>query len=153
MKIHELIESDGFKTFTLKLEVISSLVLLVGLVMFFIKDKPNIILILGFSSLAIVYFIYGFNELKHSNVISSSFFKIYGWGLAISSISILFTLMKWPINNHSLIISMVIILVSILLGLTFRNENNKSSIDKFYFIRLLVALFLLCVVYFSKDIL
>jgi hypothetical protein len=150
MKIHELIESKSWKTVISKLEIISSLLLLVGLVLFYLNNSPNVLLIIGFSALAIVYFFDGFKELLPSNLISSSFFRIHGWGLTISCVSMLFTLMNWRIDRHSLIISMIILFVSLLLGLKFRNEENKGFIDKFYFIRLVIALFLLCFVYFSK---
>jgi uncharacterized membrane protein YjjP (DUF1212 family) len=153
MTIEQIIESEGWRKFMLNLEKLSSLVLLAGLVLFVVKDNPNILLILGFTTLALIYFFEGFKELKSNTTLSNSFFKIYGWGLAISSVSMMFTLMKWPINSYSIVISMVIVLVSILLGFKLRNDNNKNVIDKFYFIRLAIALLLLGFVYFSKEIL
>jgi hypothetical protein len=152
MDINKIIESEGWKSFVSKLEKFGALTLLFGIVQLALKNNPdklNVLLICGFSTLAIVYFFYGFKELTPANAISSSFFKIYGWGLAISCVSLMFTLMEWPIDKNSLIISIVIVLVSILLGLKLRNDENKNLIDKFYFIRLVIALILLSFVYYK----
>jgi hypothetical protein len=150
MTFHEIIETESWKNFTSKLEKIGALLVLIGLSLYYIKGTSNILLILGFSTLAVVYFIMGFKELEPGNVLASTFFKIQGWGLAISCASILFTLMGWPINQNSLIVSMVLILVSILLGFKFRTEANRNLIGKIYFLRSVVALLLLCFIYFSK---
>ena len=152
MTINELIESEGWKSFISRLEKIGALVLLFGLVLYALKVNPDItsvLIVCGFSALAMIYFFDGFKELKPTNAISSSFFKIYGWGLAISCVSCMFTINKWPINEYSLIISMILVLVSILLGLKFKDDENKNLIDKFYFIRLIIALVVLCFIYFN----
>jgi hypothetical protein len=155
MTIQELTESKEWKNFIKKLEKFSSLILLVGIVLYALKfneNKPSVIIVAGFSSLAIVYFFDGFKELKSPNFMSSSFFKIYGWGLAISCISMMFVIMKWPINENCLIISTVLILAALLLGLKFKNEENKDQINKLFFIRLIVALILLSFVYYKTKI-
>ena len=132
MKFEELLKSEGWILFAKKLEIMGALVLLIGLIIYFIKDIGNAFLATGFISLAIVYFFDGFKESKSSILIPSSFFRIYGWGLAISSVSLLFTLMKWPISTYSLIISMVIVLIYILMGLKFRKNDDRNFINNYY---------------------
>jgi membrane protease YdiL (CAAX protease family) len=151
MKLHEMIESEAWKKFMSKLELVSALVVMLGLILFSLKIESNTFFMVGFPALTLFYFFYGFTKLEPVIEISDTFFKIYGWGLAISSISLLFTLMHWPINQYSLIISAVVVLVSLVLGIIFRKEENKQMIDKFYFIRIAIALCLLGYVYYLKT--
>jgi hypothetical protein len=154
MNIHEIIESENWGKLITKIEKISALVLLFGFVLFALKVnkvKPNILFIVGFSILAVIYFFYGFKKLKTSLALSSSFFRIYGWGLSISCISCMFTIMKWPINEYSLIISMILVIFAGLLGFIFKNSGNKNTIDNFYYIRLVIALIVLCFIYFKAS--
>jgi hypothetical protein len=155
MTLHELTESAGWRSFTDKVEKLGALVLLSGLVLEVLKlmsDNAGILLVCGFSSLALVYFFKGFTELKPTVALSNSFFKIYGWGLAISCVACMFTLNHWPIHKNSMVISMVLVVVSLLLGLKMRSEENKELIDTFYFLRLFVALAILCIIYFHPGL-
>lgn len=146
-------ESDGWKKFEIKLEKLGALVLLVGLIVHLLNvnpNRPNYLLVVGLSTLTIVYFFCGFKELKSTDYVSSIFFRIYGWGLAITSVSLMFTLMQWPIHKNSLLISIGLLAVSLILALKFRNEENKQQINYIFFIRIGVALVLAGVVYYTK---
>ncbi|HEY9123585.1 MAG TPA: hypothetical protein PK252_00230 [Bacteroidales bacterium] len=153
MEFKELTESDGWKKFEIKLEKLGALVLLVGLIVHLLNvnpNRPNYLLVVGLSTLTIVYFFCGFKELKSTDYVSSIFFRIYGWGLAITSVSLMFTLMQWPIHKNSLLISIGLLAVSLILALKFRNEENKQQINYIFFIRIGVALVLAGVVYYTK---
>lgn len=153
MDFQEIIESDGWKKFESKIEITGALAVLFGILLYVLNinpERPNIILVVGFSTLAIVYFFKGFKELNSTDYVSHIFFRIYGWGLAITSVSLMFTLMQWHIHRNSLLISMGLLAVSLVLALKFRNEENKQQLNYIFFIRIGVALILAGVVYYTK---
>jgi len=152
LTIKEIIESEGWKDFTKKLEIIGAIVSLIGLVTVIINkniDSVGFLFALGFLTLAINYFYFGFKQYEsESRIISLLFYKVYGFGLSIASITALFIIEKWPYPKQEMIILAIILhVISISIGLKERSEGRK---DKWliYFIRptisIIVLIYLLC---------
>jgi hypothetical protein len=153
MDFHEIIESEGWKKFENKIEMTGALAAFFGILLYALNINPeriNVVLVVGFSTLAIVYFFKGFKELNSTDYVSHIFFRVYGWGLTIASVSLMFTLIQWHIHKNSLLISMGLMAVSLILALKFRNEENKRQINYIFFIRIGVVLILAGVVYYTK---
>lgn len=152
MSVANLVESEGFKKFSSKLERMGSIVLLVGLFMhFFMPAKSSTILMVGFSTMAIVYFFKAFLKSNVNNkVISIIFNKVYGYSLALSLVSVLFTLQKWPISDSGLIFSLILLLIATYLSIKVKMEEKQFSLEYLHFIRLFVALALVVYAFFVK---
>jgi len=154
MSIKELIETEEWKKFMRKLEKTGSIFAGIAFILSFGTPLANPLFITGFGTLAIVYFFSGFYELKTENrIITFLFYKIYGFALTFSCISIVFYFMNWPFFKNSLSISIIGIMIAIFFGLKYKKtEENVNLLDKLFYIRLVIALGLLIfVLYLSQN--
>lgn len=118
MTIDELVESEGWKKFTKNLEIYGSIAGAAGLILHFIKGPyAGMILTLSLTTLAIVYFYMAFMKAEFpSRVLSNLFYKLYGLGLSISMVTILFILNHWPAaQSEMLVISLTLTLANFIL--------------------------------------
>ena len=95
-----------------------------------------------FSTLSIIGFFIGFIKFdSDSKLLSFMFYKIYGFGLAIGFITIMFTIQHWPIPITIMtILSIIMILISLILGLRESMSENKNKIEWKYYIRIFMAI-------------
>ena len=152
MSITSLVESEGFKKISSKVEKMGSVVLSVGLIMHFFKiAQSNNFLSIGFSSLALIYFFKAFSKTNvNVKIVSIIFNKVYGYSLAMSLVTVMFTLEKWPISESSLFFSFILLLLATYLSIMKKKEEKQISFDKLHFIRLFIATALVVYAYLSK---
>lgn len=150
MKLHELIESIGFKQFLKRLEMFSLLLIIFGLILKFSFNQihSSSLIVVGFSSIAISYFFMGFKVLNSTSPFAMVFFRIYGWGLSISAVSILFNIQHYPISEYSLIICLVMVLVALILSVRMNKNQENDDFDLWHYLRLIMAILVLPLIYF-----
>jgi hypothetical protein len=151
MRMEEMTKVPRIRAFPRKLEVLGTVVILYAITMHVLNTAaPAVLLTIGLSAMAIVYFMSGFRILATENkFISFIFFKLNGLGLALAYISILLNQNHWLSAGIWLLLPILIIMLSLILGLRYRNDENSHQIDKFFFMRLTIALTLACYIYFN----
>jgi hypothetical protein len=144
LTIQKLVQTEGWKTFMQKLELVSTILLVVTLLLRLVMHKVpfwGLVITLTLSTLAIVSFFMGFLPFESSSkLLSNIFYKIYGLGLALGFNTILFTLEKWPTFPAMIPLSISLIIVSLFLGVLEKQGENKNMLDWKYFVRLFIAL-------------
>jgi hypothetical protein len=146
MTISELVQTDDWKKFMKKLEIFSAVFLGIIILMIALGFTTNksfgLILTLTLSTLSITCFFTGFQNFNsESKILAFIFYKIYGFGLALGFMTLLFIKQKWPYPNDLLaIISTILIVISIILGIRERTSEKANNIDWKYFLRIFVAL-------------
>ena len=142
MTISELVETEDWKSFNSKLEFYSSIMFVIGFVFLLLKiGKPTTIFVAGLSSMTLTYFFIGFNRLKSdSNILSTSFYKVHGWSMALGYLSIMFGFLKWPFPViECFYISSIGLLISLIMGVRAINNGLEIAKKNLYFIRLIVT--------------
>lgn len=146
LTIEELVQTEEWNRFMKKLEIFSAIFL--GIVVLMnITGLTHIkifglILTLTLSTLSISCFFTGFQKFNsESKILSFLFYKIYGFGLSIGFMTLLFIKQKWPYPNDLLaIISAILIVISLILGIREKINENTNNIDWKYFLRIIIAL-------------
>jgi hypothetical protein len=147
--ITELVQSAGWKSFTKKLELFSYLFFIIVIFLISIDysntDLISMLLTVSATTLSIVYFFSSFIPYKSDSKLKSKiFYKIYGYGLSVSWITILFELNDWPSTDNVMIVFSILgIVVSTILGLL---ERKEKKMIQFYFIRLLIPFIIILVI-------
>ncbi|HEY4789668.1 MAG TPA: hypothetical protein VIH57_26645 [Bacteroidales bacterium] len=146
MSIEEMVQTDEWKRFTKRLDLFSAILLVVIILLlaagFSIHGRFRILLTLALSTLSVTSFFTAFQKFNSEfRLLSFLFYKIYGLGLALGFITVLFTLQKWPYPGDLLsIISVIMISVSLILGIREKMSDNANHIDWKYFLKILIAL-------------
>ncbi len=146
MTIKELVQSEGWINFSKRLENYSAILLGVIVLMLiagYSESKNfNLILTITLTMLSILCFFIGFQTFdSESKVLTYWFYKIYGFGLAIGFLTLLFISQDWSFPKEILtVLSTVFIFVSLFLGFKEKTSGNKNSLDWKYFLRLFIAL-------------
>jgi len=145
LSIQELVRTEGWKIFSKKLELYTAILLGITIVLwiagFSHKHPFAMLLTASLTSMAILCFFMGFNIFESdSKIISFLFYKLYGFGLAIGFITVLFIHQHWPgANEIMLLLSTGMILISSILGIREIMGENKNNIDWKYFARIILA--------------
>lgn len=149
LTISDMLETDEMKKLIRKLEIIS--VALLGIIILMIvfgfttNESFGLILTLTFTILSLNCFFIGFKSFNsESKILSLLFYKIYGFGLALGFMSLLFIRQKWSYSNDPLLyISFTMITFSLVLGVREKMDGNKNNIGLKYFLRIFIALLFL----------
>jgi hypothetical protein len=153
MTLNELVESNNFKAFAKKIEILSGALSVLGAFLVLLKvefSQVYIILILGYFSLSFIYVALSFRKFNSEDKIAKYFFKIYYWGLAITALWVGFTLLHLPTSILMVPIAAILILASLFLGLKYKTEEHKDQINFIYFARLIIAIVLLVGVFLVR---
>jgi hypothetical protein len=150
MPFYNLIKTETFRSKFRKLEVFSTIIIIYAIIMVLLNISiSGIILSLGLSAMALVCFFSGFKVLESGDkLIALVIFKIHGWGLAIAYMAILLEWLHLVNFGIWLLIPLAIIIISLIMGLILRNDENSHFIDKAYFMRLINAITLLSFLFF-----
>jgi len=146
LTIEELVQTDEWNKFMKKLEIFSAIFL--GIIILMIVaglthiKSFGLILTMTLSTLSISCFFTGFQKFNsESKILSFLFYKIYGFGLSIGFMTLLFIKQKWPYPNDLLaIISTILIVISLILGIREKTSENANDLDWKYFLRIFIAL-------------
>jgi hypothetical protein len=153
MTLNELVESNNFKAFAKKVEILSGVLSILGVILILIKvelSQVKTIFMVGFSSLSIIYIALSYTKFNSEEKIARYFFKIYYWGLAITALWVGFTLLHLPTSILMVPIAVILILASLFLGLKYKTEEHKDQINFIYFARLIIAIVLLLGVFLVR---
>ncbi len=142
--LNNLVESPGYKTFTNRLRIMASIAALCGLVGQFLLhvESMSVFMIVGFGTLAIVFFLKAYERPKSlldnfedtenqplqpvgfwaSKAFANYSQKLFGWGVAVLIIGLLFFLEHWPGWQSMLRMG----LPSGILGVVFKLISNKA---------------------------
>jgi len=146
LTMEELVQTEGWKNFNRKLELYTSILLAVILILWTLglskNNSFNMILTATLGTLTILCFFQGFSIFEsESKLMSYLFYKIYGFGLAAGFMSLLFIYQKWSYPKELMaILATLLILISLVLGLRELSGENKNRINWKYFLRIFVAL-------------
>ena len=154
MTVDELVQSEGWKKFTKNLEIYGSIAGAVGFILHFIKSPyATMLLTLSLTTLAIVYFFMAFLKADFpSRALSYVFYKLYGFGLSISLVTIMFILNHWPAAHlEMLIISFALTLANFILVFMARPGFERQSLSLLN-TRLVITLVLLVYCIFAAKI-
>lgn len=146
MAFKELIESNNFKAFAKKVEILSGVLSILGVILILSKvefSQVNTIFMVGFSSLSVIYAALSYTKFNSEDKIAQYFFKIYYWGLVITALWIGFKLLHLPVSILMFPIAAILIIASFFLGLKYKTEEHKEQINVIYFARLIIAIILL----------
>jgi hypothetical protein len=146
LSIGELVQTDNWKRFMKKLEIISWIllgaVLLMKVVGYSENENFRLILTMTLTTFSILCFFIGLSKFDSDfRMLSILFYKIYGFGLSLGFITLLFiqTALPYPVELMT-IISTIIIIISLFLGIRERLSENKNNINWLFFVRIFVAL-------------
>jgi hypothetical protein len=156
--MEEIVQSEGWKKFMIKMDRNCLILLGVLIVMIIIGYTDNktfrLLSTITLMTLALTSFFIAYNKFdSESQVLSKWFYKVYGLGLSLGFITILFILQNWnfPKNIFSAI-SAIMLIMAFLLGLREITGENKNKLNWIYFLRLSVALIPLVYLIIIKNI-
>lgn len=145
MTFKELVETPDWKKLMKRLERYSIVGLAITL-LFIIFDLKfaKVLLILTLSIYATFNFFKAFENFEsNSRIISLLFYKIYGYGLSLACVTVMFGMMNWPHPKEIwMIASLLSIGISGFLGYREMSGENINKINWMFFARLLIALLL-----------
>lgn len=142
----EIVRSEGWKIFMDRLHVGIAILLGVSLLIIGIErkldERSTYILSLTLSTLATTCFFIGYEKFEsRSKILSYLFYRVYGYGLTLGFVTLLFILQHWPWPKEiMLMLSVSMILTSLILGIQEIMGENRNKIGWLYFVRILMAL-------------
>jgi succinate dehydrogenase hydrophobic anchor subunit len=157
LTIDELVQTDAWKKFMMKLEIGGAIFLGITIIMIIAGYTDNgnfrIILSMTLTVLSVFCFFLGFHKFdSESKILSYLFYKVHGYGLFLGFITILFIRNNWPYPKDIMtIVSIILILISLLLGMREKINENKNNLNWRYFIRIFVALIPLIYIIIQKQ--
>jgi hypothetical protein len=144
--MNELVQSEGWKKFMNKMDLYCLIFLGFIIVMIIVGYTDNktfrLLSTITLMSLATTSFFIAYNKFEsESNILSKWFYKIYGLGLSLGFLTVLFIQQSWkfPIDIFS-VISAIMLIISLVLGLREITGENKNKLNWILFIRLIVAM-------------
>lgn len=142
----ELVQSEGWKKFMNKMDLYCAIFLGILFLMIITGNTDNKIFRLlshiTLITLAATSFFIAYNRFEsESGILKKWFYKIYGIGLSLGFVTILYMQRNWkfPIEIFS-IVSVFMLVVSLILGIKEVNNENKNKLNWIYFLRLFIAL-------------
>ena len=153
----EIVQSAGWKKFMEKLDLYCSVligILIIMIIMGYTNNKNfRLILMITLLTMATTSFFMAYLKFEsESSALSKWFYKIYGLGLSIGFVSILFVMQhfKYPIGKIVIPAAILLMSVSFFLGLREVSGENKNKLNWIYFLRLSLGLFPL-IYLFTKN--
>jgi hypothetical protein len=153
----EIIQSAGWKKFMEKLDLYCAILLGVLVIMMVLGYTGNknfrFISLVTLLTLATTSFFMAYLKFdSESKVLSKLFYKIYGIGLSLGFINILFIkqLFKFPFGNVVTPFAILLMSISFFLGLREVSGENKNKLNWIYFLRLSLGLFPLIYLYIKN---
>ncbi len=149
----DLVESKPYKNFMKKMEILALIAIALYIIMaitgFGEKQSISSLVITGGGTLLIIYFFFNFKKYpSESKIVSHYFYKIYGIGLSLGVINTLFMYLHFPMPYKIVsAISIVLLIVSLILGFKAYNNQTEKIIDWKFFAR--IALVLIPLAYFT----
>ena len=146
LSISEIVKTEGWKNFSKRLELYTAILLVIIIIMWIAGLSKNslfgVIFPAAMMTLAVLCFFIAFNLFEsESKIMRFLFFRIYGFGLSIAFVCLLFIRQNWPFPKEIMaVVSALMILVSLILGLREVSGENINKIDWKYFTRIIIAL-------------
>jgi len=143
--IEELVQTEGWKKFTKRLELYSAIFFAATIIMMLVGYTENglyrQILVMTLGLFTILCFFLGFsNFISESRIFSVIFYKIYGWGLSLTFIISIVIQLEFGFPKETMTILVLIMLsLSTLLGIRERMSENINGINWLYFTRIIIA--------------
>jgi FlaA1/EpsC-like NDP-sugar epimerase len=142
MDIYEIVQSEGWKKFSEKLELYSSVILVIAILLLLFgesgKNASETMFTISLSTLSVTSFFMGFKKYESElKFLKKYFYQIYGFGIALGIITILFIIQNWPSSKESMAgLSLIFILTSLILGIREKNKGNINNLDWKFFTRI-----------------
>lgn len=146
--LDKLVESPGYQSFMKRLLIMGSVVALCGLVgkFLFHVESMGVFMIVGFGTLATIFFLKAYEHPKSlsddwddtenqslrpvgfwaSTAFANFSQKLFGWGLAVLIVGLLFFLEHWPGWQSMLIIGIPSGVLGVILKLIGNNARNNN---------------------------